>query len=86
MSECINLGNVVSKTGKTLKQGILNYAYRNSPPYPANKCHNKKKKGNDGKMYISQADKNGFFTPLNIYNGTTKGCPTRYLMATVTDK
>jgi hypothetical protein len=26
------------------------------------------------------------FTPLNIYNGTTKGCPTRDLRATVTDK
>jgi hypothetical protein len=27
-----------------------------------------------------------YFTPLNIYNGTTKGCPTRDLRATVTDK
>jgi hypothetical protein len=72
MSECINLGNVVSKTGKTLKQGILSYAYRNSPPYPANKCHNKKKKGNDGKMYISQADKNGVFKWVAIKRGKTE--------------
>jgi len=28
----------------------------------------------------------GIFTPLNIYNGTTKGCPTRDLRATVTDE
>jgi len=26
------------------------------------------------------------YTPLNIYNGTTFGCPTRDLRATVTDK
>ena len=27
-----------------------------------------------------------YFTPLNIYTGTTFGCPTRDLRATVTDK
>jgi hypothetical protein len=72
MSECINLGNVVSKTGKTLKQGILKYAYRNSPPYPANKCKTMKKKGNDGKMYISQADKNGIYKWVPINRGKTE--------------
>jgi hypothetical protein len=72
MSECTNIGNVVSKTGKTLKRGITKYAYRNSPPYPANKCHNKKKKGNDGKMYISRADKNGVFKWIAIKSGKTE--------------
>ena len=33
-------------------------------------------------LFIEQSP----FTPLNIYNGTTKGCPTRDLRATVTDK
>jgi hypothetical protein len=72
MSECINLGNVVSKTGKTLKQGLSKYSFRNSPPYPANKCQTKKKKGNDGKMYISQADKNGTYKWVPINRGKTE--------------
>jgi hypothetical protein len=45
MSECIKI-----KTNK--------YSFRNSPPYSANKCKSMKKKGNDGKIYLSQPDKN----------------------------
>jgi hypothetical protein len=37
------------------------YAFRNSPPYPANQCKSMKKRGNDGIMYVSQADKNGVY-------------------------
>jgi len=37
------------------------YAFRNSPPYPANQCKSMKKRGNDGMMYVSQADKNGVY-------------------------
>jgi hypothetical protein len=50
MSDCIKLSNTIDK-----------YAHRNSPPYPANKCKSMKKKGNDGKFYISQTDKNGIY-------------------------
>ena len=46
MNECIKI-----KTDK--------YSFRNSPPYPANKCKSMNKKGNDGKLYLSQPDKNG---------------------------
>jgi hypothetical protein len=34
------------------------YRTRPSPPYPANKCCGKTKKGNDGNQYISVPDKN----------------------------
>ena len=36
------------------KQSTKKYKSRKSPPYPANKCCNSKKKGNDGKMYLSK--------------------------------
>jgi hypothetical protein len=72
MSECINLGNVVSKNGKRVKQGLSKYSFRNSPPYPANKCKTMKKKGNDGKMYISQPDKNGTYKWVSIKRGKTE--------------
>ena len=52
MNECIKL-----KTNK--------YSFRNSPPYPANKCKSIKKKGNDGKFYVSQPDKNGTYKWIN---------------------
>lgn len=45
---------LVSVTQKINKK----YLTRNSPPYPANKHCGEKKKGNNGKMYISVADKN----------------------------
>ena len=47
--------NAVNNHSKTLKK----YKDRKSPPYPANKNCNKKKKGNDGLMYISTPNKNG---------------------------
>ena len=47
--------NAVNNHSKTLKK----YKDRKSPPYPANENCNKKKKGNDGLMYISTPNKNG---------------------------
>ena len=58
MNECIKL-----KTDK--------YSFRNSPPYPANKCKTMKKKGNDGKYYISQPDKNGTYKWVNANKNKT---------------
>ena len=58
MNECIKL-----KTDK--------YSFRNSPPYPANKCKTMKKKGNDGKYYISQPDKNGTYKWVNVNKNKT---------------
>jgi len=61
MNECIKLSNTIDK-----------YAHRNSPPYSANKCKSMKKKGNDGKFYISQTDKNGIYKWKVINNKTKK--------------
>jgi hypothetical protein len=36
------------------KQTLKKYLTRPSPPYPAALCSGKKKKGNDGLMYISK--------------------------------
>jgi hypothetical protein len=43
------------------KSNNKKYVTRNSPPYPANKCKEMIKKGNDGKEYISKKDKNGIY-------------------------
>ena len=37
-----------------VKQTLKKYTTRKSPPFPANKCKTKKRKGNDGKFYISK--------------------------------
>jgi hypothetical protein len=71
MNECVKLGDI-SKNGKRVKQGLSKYSFRNSPPYPANKCKTMKKKGNDGKMYISQPDKNGTYKWVSIKRGKTE--------------
>lgn len=44
------------KSGKKLT--LKKYSNRKSPPYPANDYCNKRKKGNDGLMYISKPNKN----------------------------
>jgi hypothetical protein len=45
------------KKGDT-KKVDKKYATRDSPPYPANEHCGETKKGNDGKLYTSVADKN----------------------------
>ena len=37
------------------------YATRPSPPYPANECGGMKKRGNNGRMWISTQDVTGVF-------------------------
>ena len=66
MNECIKLSDTIDK-----------YAFRNSPPYSANKCKSMKKKGNDGKFYISQKDKNGIYKWKAINNKTKKNKTTK---------
>ena len=58
MNECVKI--------KTQK-----YSFRNSPPYPANKCKSMKKRGNDGKFYLSQSDKNGTYKWVNVNKNKT---------------
>lgn len=55
--------------GRIIKECIKmttdKYIFRNSPPYPANKCKSMKKMGNDGNTYLSQPDKNGTYKWVN---------------------
>ena len=44
---------------KCVKQDSKKYKSRPSPPFPANKCKGKTKKGNNGKMFKSKPDANG---------------------------
>ena len=41
------------------RQATKKYITRPSPPFPANECCGKRKKGNDGKMWHSVPNKNG---------------------------
>lgn len=58
MNECVKI-----KTDK--------YSLRNSPSYSANKCKSMKKKGNDGKFYLSKPDKNGTYKWVNVNKNKT---------------
>ena len=49
---------MVNKT-KCVKDNTQKYKTRPSPPFPANKCKGKTKKGNNGKMFKSKPDVNG---------------------------
>ena len=74
MNECIKI-----KTDK--------YTFRNSPPYPANKCKSIKKKGSDGKFYLSQPDKNGIYKWIKINkNKTIKNKATKEDLQRLTEK
>jgi hypothetical protein len=44
---------------KRNKLAVKKYVTRKSPSYPANEYCGKRKKGNDGKMYLSKPNKNG---------------------------
>ena len=55
-------------------QNTKKYVKRPSPPFPANKCKNKTKKGNNGKFFKSTADKKGVYKwiALKSVNKTKK--------------
>jgi hypothetical protein len=50
------------KTYQCVRQTLKKYTSRDSPPYPAQECPYKRKKGNDGRMYVSKPNNtNGMF-------------------------
>ena len=55
-------------------QDTKKYVKRPSPPFPANKCKNMTKKGNNNKFFKSTADKNGVYkwVALKSVNKTKK--------------
>lgn len=62
------------KGGACKKQTTKKYATRPSPPYPANECCNKRKRGNDGRMWVSKAASNGIcrWVPYHKQKGGSK--------------
>jgi len=54
-----------------VKSTTSKYSFRNSPAFPANKCKSMKKKGNDGKFYMSQPDKNGTYKWVSVNKNKT---------------
>jgi hypothetical protein len=62
------------KSSKCTKQTQKKYTTRSSPPFPANECKNKTKKGNNGKFFKSAVDKNGVYKwiALKITNKTRR--------------
>ena len=44
---------ISKKIYNCIRQTSKKYTTRNSPPYSAQSCQNKKMKGNDGKLYVS---------------------------------
>lgn len=47
---------------KCEKSNLKKYRSRPGPPYPAQKCRNKSKRGNNGEVYRSRPNRNGVFT------------------------
>jgi len=65
------------KTDKCVKSTLKKYIKRPSPPYPANECKNLKKKGNDGKVWISKPNKKGVYRWTKV-NGCIKSTLKKY--------
>ena len=57
------------------KNYTAKYRERNSPSFPANKCKDMKKKGNDGKMYHSVPSKNGVYRWVKVGSNVTRKAP-----------
>ena len=58
---------------KCVKDNTKKYKTRPSPPFPANKCKGKTKKGNNGKMFKSKPDANGVHKWVAVVSaGATK--------------
>jgi hypothetical protein len=54
----VKKGGRRKRTSKAVcrKETLKKYRTRSSPPYRATLCVEQKKKGNDGRMYISKSD------------------------------
>jgi len=57
---------------KCVKDDTKKYKTRPSPPFPANKCKGKTKKGNNGKMFKSKPSANGVHKWVAVVSVTKK--------------
>jgi len=72
---------------KCVKDNTKKYKTRPSPPFPANKCKGKTKKGNNGKMFKSKPDANGVHKWVAVVSaGATKTKATKQAKKTTTKK
>lgn len=70
---------------KCVKDDTKKYKTRPSPPFPANKCKGKTKKGNNGKMFKSKPDVNGVHKWVAVVSASsTKATKTKAKKATKT--
>ena len=72
---------------KCVKDHTKKYKTRPSPPFPANKCKGKTKKGNNGKMFKSKPDVNGVHKWVAVVSASkAKATKTKKTKKTTTKK
>lgn len=62
---------------KCVKDNTKKYATRPSPPFPANKCKGKTKKGNNGKMFKSKPSGNGIYKWIAVVSASSTKTKTK---------
>ena len=62
---------------KCVKDNTKKYKSRPSPPFPANKCKGKTKKGNNGKMFKSKPDVNGVHKWVAVVSASASATKTK---------
>jgi len=62
---------------KCVKDNTKKYKTRPSPPFPANKCKGKTKKGNNGKMFKSKPDVNGVHKWVAVVSASASATKTK---------
>ena len=62
---------------KCVKDNTKKYKTRPSPPFPANKCKGKTKKGNNGKMFKSKPDVNGVHKWVAVVSASSSSTKTK---------
>ena len=71
---------------KCVKDNTKKYKTRPSPPFPANKCKGKTKKGNNGKMFKSKPDVNGVHKWVAVVSASSAKAKTTKTKAKKTKK
>jgi len=71
---------------KCVKDNTKKYKTRPSPPFPANKCKGKTKKGNNGKMFKSKPDVNGVHKWVAVVSASASATKTKKTKAKKTKK
>lgn len=57
---------------KCIKHTTKKYTSRKSPPFGASECKNKRRKGNNGKFWVSKRVSNGTYRWFPLVSSNTK--------------